>query len=233
MKNLFWSASLLVATLLFCGNSYGQNRENRDVSGFTHVSFGISGNLFIKTGPQFSLVLEGDKNILDDIETEVSGNKLVIRKENWRSSLRDEKVTVNLTMPQIEGLSVSGSGKLEISNPVVSDNLSLAVSGSGKILTTDLDADDLNCAISGSGDIILGGKGSVDDGEISISGSGSFSGEAVEIDHLEIGVSGSGNCVCNVKGTLDASVSGSGDILYSGNPKIDARVSGSGRVRSR
>lgn len=233
MKNLLFSASLLVATVFFYGNSYGQDRENRDVSGFTQVSFGISGNLFIKTGPQFSLVLEGDKNILDDIETEVSGNKLVIRKKNWRSSLRDEKVIVNLTMPQIEGLSVSGSGKAEILNPVESDNLNLAVSGSGKILISDLNADDLNCAISGSGDIILGGKGSVDDGEISISGSGSFSGEAVEIDHLEIGVSGSGNCICNVKETLDASVSGSGDVLYSGNPKIDARVSGSGRVRSR
>lgn len=233
MKKLLLSASLLVAAVIFCGNSYGQDRETRDVSGFKQVSFGISGNLFIKTGSQFSLVLEGDKKILDDIETEVSGNKLIIRKENWRSSLRDEKVTVNLTMPQIEGLSVSGSGKAEIINSVESDNLSLAVSGSGKILTTDLDADDLRCAISGSGDIILGGKGSVDDGEISISGSGSFSGEAVEIDHLDIGVSGSGNCICNVKETLNASVSGSGDVFYSGNPKIDARVSGSGRVRSK
>ncbi len=233
MKNLLLSASFLVATVFFCGNSYGQERESRDLSGFTQVSFGISGDLFIKTGPRFSLVLEGDKKILDDIETEVSGNKLVIRKENWRSSIRDEKVTVNLTMPQIEGLSVSGSGKAEIMDRVEADNLSLAVSGSGKILTADLDADDLRCAISGSGDIILGGKGSVDDGEISISGSGSFSGEAVEIDHLEIGVSGSGNCICNVKETLNASVSGSGDVLYSGNPKIDARASGSGRVRSR
>jgi hypothetical protein len=233
MRNLLLSASLLVATVFFCANSFGQDRETRDVSGFTQVSFGISGNLFIKTGPQFSLVLEGDKNVLDDIETEVSGNKLVIRKENWRSSLRDEKVTVNLTMPQMEGLSVSGSGKAELLTRLESDDLSLAVSGSGKILTTDMDADDLKCAISGSGDIILGGKGSVDDGEISISGSGSFSGEGVEIDHLDIGVSGSGNCVCNVIETLNASVSGSGDVLYSGNPKIDARVSGSGRVRSR
>ena len=154
MKNLLFSASLLVAAVFFCSNSFGQASENRDVSGFTQVSFGISGDLFIKTGPQFSLVLEGDKNILDDIETEVSGNKLVIRKENWRSSLRDEKVTVNLTMPQIEGLSVSGSGKAEILNSVESDNLSLAVSGSGKILTAELEADDLNCAISGSGDIM-------------------------------------------------------------------------------
>lgn len=233
MKNLLFSASLLVATIFFCGNTFGQVRENRDVRGFTHVSFGISGSLYIKTGPQFSLVLEGDKRILDDIETDVSGNKLVIKKENWRSSLRDEKVTVNITLPSIEGLSVSGSGKAEILNSVESQNLSLSVSGSGKILTTDLNVDKLKCAISGSGDIILGGKGSADNGEISISGSGSFSGESVAIDHLDIGVSGSGNCICNVKGILNASVSGSGDVLYSGNPRIDARVSGSGRVRSR
>jgi len=233
MKKVSLFASVLVLCILNSGLSNGQSKETRNVSGFTKVSFGVAGNLFVKIGSQFNLVIEGDKNVLDDIETEVSGGRLIIKKENWRTSFKDERVTVNLTLPEIEGLSVSGSGRAEIMDPVEADNLNLGVSGSGKLITSELNVDNLDCGISGSGDIILGSGGSVDRGEISISGSGGFSGEEIEIDHLEISVSGSGNCVCKVGDSLEASVSGSGNVAYIGNPKVDARVSGSGHVRSR
>lgn len=233
MKNLFISVSLLTAMILSGSASYGQTKETRSVKDFTKVSFGVAGNLFVKIGPQFNLVIEGDKNILEKIETEVSGGRLIIKKENWKMSFNDEKVTVNLTLPELEGLSVSGSGKAQIMDPVEADNLGLAVSGSGKLITSNLNVDNLDCGISGSGDIILGSGGSIDNGDISISGSGSFSGEGIEIDNLDISVSGSGNCICRVGDSLEASVSGSGNVTYIGNPKVDSRVSGSGHVRSR
>jgi hypothetical protein len=233
MKNLFISVSLLTAMILSGAASNGQTKETRSVKDFTKVSFGVAGNLFVKIGPQFNLVIEGDKNILEKIETEVSGGRLIIKKENWKMSFNDEKVTVNLTLPELEGLSVSGSGKAQIMDPVEADNLGLAVSGSGKLITSNLNVDNLDCGISGSGDIILGSGGSIDNGDISISGSGSFSGEGIEIDNLDISVSGSGNCICRVGDSLEASVSGSGNVTYIGNPKVDSRVSGSGHVRSR
>ena len=93
-------------------------------------------------------------------------------------------------------------------------DLSLNVSGSGKLLTYDLNVDNLDCGISGSGDIILGSGGSIDNGDISISGSGGFSGEGIEIDHLEVSISGSGNCRCRAGDSLDAHVSGSGNVTY-------------------
>ena len=233
MRRVFWLVLIMVLLTFTASHLNGQSKETRNVSGFTKVSFGVAGNLFVKIGSQFNLVIEGDKNVLDDIETEVSGGRLIIKKENWRTSFKDERVTVNLTLPEIEGLSVSGSGRAEIMDPVEADNLNLGVSGSGKLITSELNVDNLDCGISGSGDIILGSDGSVDRGEISISGSGGFSGEEIEIDHLEISVSGSGNCVCKVGDSLEASVSGSGNVAYIGNPKVDARVSGSGHVRSR
>jgi len=233
MKKVLFSAVSLFVMILISGLVSGQSKETRNVSGFTKVSFGVSGDLFIKIGPDFQLVIEGDKDVLDEIETSVSGDRLNIRKENWHFNFDNEKVTINITMPEIEGLGVSGSGKAQIMDPVKSDDLSLNVSGSGKLITSDLNADKLNCGISGSGDIILGAGGSVDNGEISISGSGSFSGESVEIDHLDVSISGSGNCRCRAGDSLEAHVSGSGNITYSGNPKVDARVSGSGHVRSK
>jgi hypothetical protein len=234
MKKAIYSAVFLMVMILATGFVSGQSKEIRDVHGFTKVSFGVAGELFIKIGPEYHLVIEGDKRILDDIETVVSGDRLTIRKDNWRFSFNnDERVTVNLTMPEIEGLGVSGSGKAQIMDMVTTDQLHLGVSGSGKLMTADLNVDELNCGISGSGDIILGSGGSIDNGDISISGSGGFSGEEIEIDHLEVSISGSGNCHCRVGDSLEAHVSGSGNVTYIGNPKVDARVSGSGHVRSK
>jgi hypothetical protein len=233
MKKAILSAACLIIVVLSASLVSGQTKETRDVRDFTRVSFGVAGDLYIKIGPEFKLVIEGDRKILDEIETIVSGDRLTIKKENWRFSFNDEKVTVNLTMPEIEGLGVSGSGKAQIMDPVEADKLNLSVSGSGKLMTADLNVDDFSCGISGSGDVMLGSGGSIDDGNISISGSGGFSGEGVEIDHLRVSVSGSGNCHCRAGDTLDASISGSGNVTYAGNPKINARVSGSGHVRSK
>lgn len=224
----------IVAVASITGFSAGNSieKETRNIKGFTRVSFGVSGNLYIKFGPEFNVELEGEKSLLDDIVTEVTGGRLVIKKENWRMSM-NEKVIINITMPELSALGVSGSGKAEILDPVKAGELGLSVSGSGKILTSDVASADLNCSISGSGDIMMGG-GATERADISVSGSGNYTGESFKIGSVEISISGSGNCSCNVTSSLKASVSGSGNVTYLGNPqKVDARVSGSGKVRSK
>jgi hypothetical protein len=233
MKKSIFTAVLLGCFIFAAGFVSGQSKETRNVSGFDKVSFGIAGDLFIRIGPEFKLVLEGDRDLIDDIETVVRDNRLTIKRDNWRLRFDNERVTINLTLPELEAVGVSGSGKVQIQDLVESDELNLGVSGSGKLYTSGLNVDRLECGISGSGDIILGSSGSIDNGNISISGSGSFSGEDIEIDHLEVHISGSGNCRCRAGDTLEAYVSGSGNVTYSGNPKVDAKVSGSGHVRSR
>jgi hypothetical protein len=233
-RNLFYSL-MIIGLLMPISAASGQsaNKETRDVKGFTKINFGIAGDMKIKIGPEFSVVLEGDKDDLEEIVTELSGEKLIVKQENWRFNF-DNKVSVYITLPNLTGLGVSGSGNVEILDPINdADNLSLNVSGSGKILTAGLVTDNFSCNISGSGNIIIGSGGNADKGDISIRGSGSYTGEAFEIDHLDVGVSGSGNCLCKAGDSLNARISGSGNVTYIGNPKIDARVSGSGHVRSK
>lgn len=218
-------------TFAFAGNQ-SSDKETRNLSGFTKVSFGVAGNLYISIGNEFKVVLEGDKDILRDIETEVSSDKLVIRKDNWNFN-SGEKVTVYITMPVIKGLGVSGSGRAEIKDAVKTEALTFSVSGSGKLYASEIEVNEIDCSISGSGDIIINGNGTASESEIAISGSGNYSGESLKIKSAEVSISGSGNCTCNVTEELEARVSGSGNVTYLGNPKIDARVSGSGKVRSR
>jgi len=226
--------AFLLTAFLVTSMAAGQSteKETRDVKGFTKISYGISGNLSIKIGSEFSVVLEGEKDDLREVITDVSDGKLRIRQDNWRFNFNG-KVNAYVTLPQLTGLSVSGSGRAEVLDPIKdADDLSLSVSGSGKLLTAGVVVDELDCDISGSGNIIIGGTGNADRGDISISGSGGYSSEDFEIDHLEISISGSGNCLCKVGDSLQASISGSGNVTYIGDPKVDARVSGSGHVRS-
>jgi hypothetical protein len=234
MKKALILTFIAVAITFATGFSRGPEvtSETRNVSGFNRISFGISGDLLINIGPEFKVVLEGDKSWLEDIETEVSGSKLVIKKDNWHSH-GNEKVTVYITLPELRGLGVSGSGKAEIRDVLKAEDLDFSVSGSGKIQTGDMTVDDLDVGISGSGDVIIGGSGEVKNADVSISGSGSYVGESLVIENGDFSISGSGSCRCNVTANLKASVSGSGNIIYSGSPRMDARVSGSGRVRSK
>ena len=239
MKRVIILSAFILAIAVSEGFASDQSvvKESRDVLGFTKVNFGVSGNLYINFGPEFKVVLEGEKRYLEEIITEVSGGKLVIKNENWKMHNwrmnMNERVTVYITMPELNALGVSGSGKAEIKDVVKTGNLNLSVSGSGKIYTTDISVSNLGCSISGSGDIIMGGNGTSSKADISISGSGNYMGEPLKIGSAEIHISGSGNCTCYVTESLRASVSGSGNVSYEGNPKIDAHVSGSGKVRSR
>lgn len=233
MKRQIIFASILFTLILSGSIASGEDvKENRNVSGFTKVNFGVAGDLFIKLGSEYKVTIEGDRDYVEDIETIVSGDKLTIRVENnWKLGF-NERVIVNITMPRVEGLGVSGSGKAEIADAVKGNDLSLSVSGSGRIVTNGINLQNLGCNISGSGSINLNNGGNVGSADISISGSGDYNGGSLEIESLSVGVSGSGRCTCNVTKSLNARISGSGSVAYQGNPRVDARVSGSGHVRA-
>lgn len=234
MKKITFIAVAFLLTVFSTAFIYGQStdKETRNLSGFTKVSFGVPGNLYIRFGSDYKVVLEGDKDFLAEIETEVSSGKLVIKKDSW-NNFNNKKVVINITMPSLEGLGVSGSGQAEVIDALKTGDLDLGVSGSGKLYLNDLTSESIDCGISGSGDVIIKGNGSTGKADISISGSGNYTGESLKIDLADISISGSGSCICHVTGSLEAHVSGSGNVSYLGNPKVDARVSGSGRVKSR
>lgn len=231
MKRAIIISVFILAIVSASGLAYGQSKETRNVKDFTKVGFGVSGTLYINIGSEFKVLIEGEKRDIDQIITEVSGGKLIIKKDNWRFNM-NEKVTVYVTMPELKGLGVSGSGRAEVKDLIKTSDLDLNVSGSGKLYASEISVSALDCSISGSGDIIIEG-GTAAEAEVSVSGSGNYLAESLKIDDAEVHISGSGNCTCDVSGSLKASVSGSGNVTYGGSPKVDARVSGSGKVRSR
>lgn len=210
-------------------SSYAQKKEDRDVGSFTSIGFAISGELYLTQGSPQKVVVEGDEADLEKLITEVKDGALKIKCKPSNTKFKST-VKVWVTVPEIEGLAVAGSGKVIAEGEIKSDDFDLAVSGSGKINFANLNVDDLELAISGSGDIML--AGGADRAEIAISGSGDVEATGFEIERCEIAISGSGSCKVNVVEELEASISGSGKVYYKGRPKIDAHTSGSGSVES-
>ena len=220
-----------VLSLIIVFTVHSQKRAV-DVGSFNKLSLGIPANVYLKQGSKEQVEIDCDKDIFDEIEFEMRGEKLVIKKENdrnWGSGWRKSEVDIYVTMKEIEGLSVSGSGFLESDGNLETGDIELAVSGSGD-MDLALSGDELAMRISGSGSIGLEGKAK--EAEVRISGSGKVKAEDMTFEVFDARISGSGSCYVTVTEEIEASISGSGSIYYKGNPeRINSNSSGSGKVR--
>ena len=202
--------------------------QEREVSEFSKVHLKGSGKVFLTPGEKQSLEIKTDDNIMPLIETDVSGNKLTISHGNHH--LRPTSFEVYITLENLEGVRISGSGDIIGKGRFVTDTLDTEISGSGD-MDLEVETGLLETKISGSGSIHLSGK--AEDYTVSISGSGKINAFDVDAKHVSVKVSGSGDCRVSASETLDAKISGSGDVYYRGRPQINAKISGSGSLKSR
>lgn len=218
---------------IFLNNSVSAENEKRDVPSFSEIALKISAKVYVKQGNKQSIEIVAKSSTLEEIITEVKGRKLNIKfpnKNYFRKNFQPGKIEIYITVPEIDGLSVLGSGDI-IAKDVKTRILDLVVSGSGDILIDKLDTRRVSFSISGSGDIAIKNGGIADDFTVSISGSGSVKAIGFEASDVEVHISGSGNCSVTSNGSIKARVVGSGNVNYKGNPSIDSSVAGSGRVK--
>jgi autotransporter translocation and assembly factor TamB len=233
--------ALCVAFIFVAGNitvqagdriSFGDKKETRKVAPFTELTLSVSADLHLTQGDEHRLVLEGDEDELSKVETEVRGGQLRIKYDSPFNFGKHDRITIHVTMKDIEGLGVAGSGKIEAVTSIEADVLELDLTGSGDIVIDNLKADELESEISGSGDIQVGGSRQLQKMECDITGSGDFDAEDLEAKEAEIEISGSGQCKVAVVERLDVEITGSGKVWYKGQAAINADISGSGEVES-
>ena len=232
MKIRILMLSLLVAGI-FATGSVKAEEQTRDVSTFSAISLRVPGKLYLKQGKTQSVRIEAKESVIDDIITEISGNKLIIRFPNktiFKKSFNPGKIEIYITVPDVDELGISGSGDI-ISDDLEARILSLAISGSGNINIGNLDSKKVKGSISGSGNINIEHGGVAEELTVSISGSGNCNAAGFEADDVTVNTSGSGNCNVQSNGSVKARIAGSGSVFYKGNASIDASVAGSGRVK--
>ena len=188
--------TLLLLLLISISYSSGQNKEIRNVSTFTKISFRVPGKLVLRQGSPQKVEIEGDRETISKIETEVKGDRLVIGNEDrWNWGWQDnDRVMVYITVKDISGVVVSGSGDLVTEGKVTTDKLELSVSGSGSLQIETSVSGDMEADISGSGRIEV--KGSCRSFDSDISGSGKVNATLTVADQVEVSISGSGKVSC-------------------------------------
>jgi hypothetical protein len=252
MKRITTTLILLFAFVLV----WAQNKETRTVDNFSKVAFRIPGKLYLRQGSEQKVVLEGSKDVLEKIETEVEGGRLNIGRENnnWRiwDWDNDDRIIAYVTVTTLEGLSVSGSGNLIGEGVLKANDLNLAVSGSGSMEIEVNASGEMEANVSGSGDIRVKGTARALDSKVSGSGKVILAGTIT--DRADVSVSGSGKIIASgsakeIRTTISGSgevqaadlevekcevrISGSGDVEINVKQALDATISGSGSVSYR
>lgn len=230
-KQLFVLALALISSISLV---YAQVKETRSVGTFTKITFRVPGKLYLRQGSPQKVEIEGKKDILKEIETNVEGGRLMIGKEggwmNWNWG-DDDKVTVYITVKDIEGINVSGSGDVIGETRILTRDLDLNVSGSGSLKIEAEASGDVEADVSGSGDMIVKGKCRGFDSDVSGSGKVNLSMNIAE--QADFGISGSGKIEANgTANSVKTSISGSGKVLAANleTNRCDIRISGSGDV---
>jgi hypothetical protein len=191
--------------------------------------------LYLRQGAEQKVELEGSSEILSKIETNVSGGRLSIGRDNdsWKmwNWNNEDRIVVYVTVKDLEAVSVSGSGDLIGESKFKTNGLDLNVSGSGS-LTLEADArGELGANVSGSGRIDF--KGSCNNVDSKVSGSGKVVMGLASANRVVVGVSGSGKIMANGNAKeIKANISGSGEVLAA-DLQVDSceiRISGSGDV---
>lgn len=201
--------------------------EERQVSAFTKIKLSAATKVILRQDSVFHLKIDGQANILDLLKTEVRSKTLSI--DFGFRCVRDAKdVTIYLSMPRLEGIDVSGSGKVICLRKFRTQDLELDISGSGEIII-DLSAREIESGVNGSGEIEI--TGTTKKHTIDINGSGQVYAYDLRSSDTRVKISGSGDAKVFAVGSLNASVLGSGSVYYKGNPDVRTKINGSGKVQ--
>ncbi len=197
---------------------------------FRSVDFQIAGEVIITQGAEQEVLVTSQANIIEHINRTVSNG-------TWDIGLGDgnykySTMRIEITVPNIEGVELSGSGGVAVEEFANQGNMNVALTGSGNLSLMNIDGPEvMSVVISGSGSIEAAGTFSeLDELDVTISGSGSYRGFAIPCRSCDVLISGSGSSEVTVSDVLNVTIPGSGNVRYKGQPDITSNISGSGTV---
>lgn len=117
MKTKVLFIAILIVSNLFVSSAKAE-QEERDVPSFSKIALRISADVHVKQGSKQSIQIEAKSSVLEEIITEVKDRTLNIRfPNNFRfRNFNSGKIDIYITVPEIDGLTISGSGDITADN---------------------------------------------------------------------------------------------------------------------
>jgi hypothetical protein len=216
MKKLLILSVLTLLVSAACHHGMGpqvkgsgnRQTQKREVAPFTSIASDGAFTVEVVCQKDVSLEIEGDDNVLPLISSEVSGN--VLRLKNSKSYSINQPILVRISVPNLEGLSINGAGKFDISK-LNSERFEIDANGAPSI------------NVSGSTkhmDIETNGAANIDTHNLRAA---RVVVESKGVSKVDLGVSDQ----------LDVTVSGPSQVTYRGDPVVNKTINGPGKIEKR
>lgn len=223
------------ALIGFCVGKYygrGETTTRKEVlSNVTSIDFKSVGKLVIDQSNNEEAQIETNSTYMSHVFSTVKGNTLEIQEE--QNTLYNlfawalPKPTYHIAVRDLNNLSISGTGNVEISE-LKALNLTIRARGLGKLDASLNIADTLSTDISGKRDVTL--KGNAQNQQIETSGSVHYDALSLRTQTTTLVTSGTSKVNVNAQRKLSASASGTSHITYSGSPEVTQNLTGSGKL---
>jgi len=182
--------------------------QKRDIGDFKSISTEGAYDLRIVCQKDASFELEGDDNVLPVITAEVSNG--ILRLKSLRNYSTSEPIMVRISVPNLEGLSVSGAGKIDVAGM---NNERF-----------EIDAD-------GAATIKVAGVTKVLD--ISANGASKIDTRKLASARAVVESNGVSKIDVDVKDQLDVTIAGPSTVTYEGDPVVKKTIHGPGKLEKK
>jgi hypothetical protein len=209
---------LLIALLLFVSGCHGfhegvrgsgnTQKQNRNVGSFTSISTEGAYDIEVVCQKSPSLEIEGDDNILPLITTEVSNNVLHIR--SLRNFSVSKPITLRISLPDLEGISASGAGSIEVSG-IKNEKFVIDSSGAPTM------------RVAGETKVL----------NIDATGAGTIDTHKLRAAQVVVDSKGVSKVEVYAGQKLDVTVSGPSYVVYEGDPVVNKTINGPGSVEKK
>ena len=201
--------------------------ETRVVGPIESVEVSGTINLILTQGSQPELRVEGQRNVLNVLRTQVVGKQLAIDFDRVRLR-KHEPVKVYLTTPTLTALGASATSQATSSSAWTGNQLRIETSGASHVALTCQEMGSVFTTISGAGQVTL--HGTATEQTINLSGAGQLQASDLATQDADVTVSGAGAASIRVARRLNARISGGSKVRYKGQPQINSQVSGAGQL---
>jgi len=214
-------------------NTGPQITEDRPVSAFNSIELYDNVNLVLLPGIEPELRVEGGKNVIDAVKTDINDSTLIIHNTmtcNWVRNYNKE-LTVYVTVPGLYQIRYEGSGDISTESRLTFDSLQVNVWGGAGSFNLDLNVTNLKLALH-YGTVDFNIKGNALITTIFANSYGPFYCNELLSNIVYIRNSGTNNCYVHAIDILEAEITSVGDIYYSysGDPEnLKVNITGSGK----
>lgn len=203
--------------------------QQKDFSDFTVIEAASGFKLEIFQSSLHSIAVTADDNVIDHIQLTKTGETLKIGLERGILFV-SVTLDVDIGMPELISLELSGGSQGIIEDIVTSNTLSVDLSGGSKLRGDFVTSENVNFDLSG-GSQLIDFNGEANDMNVRSSEGSQLELSDFIVQDANIDLSGGSLATINLDGRLNAILSGGSTLFYLGDPTLeDIDVSGGSTI---